>query len=159
MGGVGWSSDRHDFMWHLNHFCRWVAKGCLLGWHPKHWGCLSLVRCFYPYMAHPLESTKKTIWKPYMVWRVSISSLVHVVNTALRGHACYIGFIFFIFLFIFNISSLLYSYCWESGIPNSPYCFTSSTVMEICSPYKCELNGLILCIIGEQCVLKLWLLS
>ena len=154
MGGVRWLSNGHDLMWHLNHFCRWVAKGCLLGWHPKHWGCLSLVRCFYPYMAHPLESTKKTIWKPYMVWRVSISSLVHVVNTALRGHACYIGF----FLF-FNISSLLYSYCWESGIPNSPYCFTSSTVMEICSPFKCELNGLILCIIGEQCVLKHWLLS
>ena len=68
-------------------------------------------------------------------------------------------YFFYFFYFFFNISSLLYSYCWESGIPNSPYCFTSSTVMEICCPYKCELNGLILCIIGEQCVLKLWLLS
>ena len=59
-----------------DYFCRWVAKGCLLEWHPKHWGCLSPGRCFYLYMAHLLESTRKTIWKPYMVWRVSIYSLV-----------------------------------------------------------------------------------
>lgn len=49
------------------YLCRWVAKDCLLGWHPKHWGCLSLARCFSLSMGHPLVSTRKITWKPYMV--------------------------------------------------------------------------------------------
>ena len=54
----------------------------------------------YLYMAHPLESTRKIIWKPYIKWRVSIYSLIHIVNTALSFYILFLNELLLNILFI-----------------------------------------------------------
>ena len=54
-------------------FCRWVVRGCLLEWHPKHLGFRNLARCFSLSMDHPLGFTRKITWKQYMVWNKCFS--------------------------------------------------------------------------------------